>query len=421
MTKPKRIIFHCGLPKTGTTTIQYYLMDYQGTLAQHGLLFPFDLSQHPLTPDGVVEGAPQIDGTNKFFDFQRPWPANTDLDWDEQIDILARSDTLHTLIISDEAIFDGAQRIRPEAFAALPKTFAVEFVVYLRHPLDQVNSMILQGISGYQTDYETVLRYLAGYATSYAADGFSKHLEILAQYGRVVVRSFEAAAKADLLTDFCETVGLPNLHTDKGEASNVKSYGADLGLILLGLRKTAENQTDYAAFSQVRLQLSIYTAGLDTSKADLLPDFMYDKVAARWQEERPRIEVEQGISLATDARRTPVPDVLRITPEFGTAVFEATRKALDPEQRRWLRRAIRAAEEGFCLFGSPDDPARDAEYVESQLARVLWISDARMQPDAQSPADLNKAWMELSPKPKAEARKLLKQLRANGLEVSRVL
>lgn len=46
MSAPKRVIFHVGLPKTGTTTIQHYLRRHDEKLRSLGFLYP-GLREHP--------------------------------------------------------------------------------------------------------------------------------------------------------------------------------------------------------------------------------------------------------------------------------------------------------------------------------------------------------------------------------------
>jgi hypothetical protein len=53
-----------GLPKTGTTSIQRYLVRHAPQLRKAGIAFPFDLSRRPKDADGDPIGVPQIESAS---------------------------------------------------------------------------------------------------------------------------------------------------------------------------------------------------------------------------------------------------------------------------------------------------------------------------------------------------------------------
>ena len=203
----KRIVIHAGLPKTGTTSIQQFLVETHAAIDAAGIMFPcIDDPQHPgYFREGVGHG-PQAD----LISFMTPTPyagAPSGIDWPAALDRFAASRDHHTLLLSQENVAMRGAAIHPPVLNRLRAIEEVVFLVYLRNAVRWVASLHVQRTTGqnlfaiWPEDDPTLRRYLQ--------KGYAPFLGPLQRRGRLVVADFDAcAARGDLLADFCRRTGL---------------------------------------------------------------------------------------------------------------------------------------------------------------------------------------------------------------------
>ena len=148
----KKIIVHIGYMKTGTTSIQNFLLAQRDALHQRGIFYPdkpnhFDLAhlhdkRGRLRTDYSFEGATPEDARAQ----SRQW-------FDDQIAACRRA-KLHTAIFSSEAL----PRSRPIDFAALDAELRglateVTYLCYVRHPWAMFESVYRQRIKTGRTTF----------------------------------------------------------------------------------------------------------------------------------------------------------------------------------------------------------------------------------------------------------------------------
>ena len=346
---PKRLVFHVGLPKTGTTSIQRYLVRHAPQLREAGIAFPFDLSRRPKGANGNPIGVPQIDGSEYFFKTPRRDVPATSIDWAQELREFAVSEHLHSFLISDETLFNSVQGLRTEVFSGLPKNIEVIFLAYLRHPIDLINSRTLQGIAGSAEAYPQFLKALPRIARRYVHKGYKDSLAEFAQHGTMLVRSYEQAARIGVVRDFCQALDIPYLEDGPEKYANTRSFGYKTGLVLMGFRKELgvfsirQNPTTHPKVKGLGEKF-------DDSNKTFLPKKVFDDVLAKWDEERPLIEARFNVSLQATTKQKPAPDHLNIDQPFAQAFQNAARGIFDPEEERLLESALNTAQQGFEIF-----------------------------------------------------------------------
>jgi hypothetical protein len=193
MTGP-RLFLHIGHPKTGTTSIQTFLLENRAALRREGVLVPHA---------GVVEGAHHGLTANYYSVRRCPDRAAANL---EALRREVEAAQCPTVVISSEALIQE----NPERFAAFRDAgFAVVVIYYIRRQDLAVESVYAQRVRSYNQmeirPIQDMLRHLTPH--------YRKHLDRYAQtFGRdhVRVRPFEKAAfqGGALLPDFLTLIGV---------------------------------------------------------------------------------------------------------------------------------------------------------------------------------------------------------------------
>lgn len=129
-----QIDIHIGTHKTGTTTIQHWLVANQEPLLRHGTLYP--TSGRPLNaPDAQHRLAWAIREKSEF---------NHSDAWTEFFDELQRTQP-QRVIISAEG-FDGCKEREIELLSNLLHSYSVRVIVYFRNPLGFLKSAFKQQV-----------------------------------------------------------------------------------------------------------------------------------------------------------------------------------------------------------------------------------------------------------------------------------
>jgi len=84
--RKKTVIFHIGLPKTGSTSIQHALVALADDLRARGIHVPYDraLYRSEFPNRKAPPGAPQTDGLEYFFDVRKR-RADSGVDWQDAV------------------------------------------------------------------------------------------------------------------------------------------------------------------------------------------------------------------------------------------------------------------------------------------------------------------------------------------------
>ena len=212
-TRKRRAIIHIGTPKTGTTSIQEYLALNRDEMQRLGFAYPRAPGQRTHETLAIAVAEVARTGSMTSLDLLRK---------NLEAEIAALSSTVHTVIFSSEhlsakiASDEDARRLR----RFLDSWFeSYRIVLYIRRQDERA-------VSGYSTllrqglNVESVLRHSKLRRLDY--------LPILERYGaafgqdalapRLFVR--DAFKDGDLLTDFREVAGLPELPNMPPKALN---------------------------------------------------------------------------------------------------------------------------------------------------------------------------------------------------------
>lgn len=147
----KDMLFHIGLPKTGSTSIQAALVTLGDGLTTRGICFPYDriayAEGYPST--GLPTGAPQTDGLPHFFDVPQRRPG-TSVDWEAAVEDFLSNDTAHMFVFSHENMALLGDRLKRDRMKILSGRANLHFLAYLRNPVAYLDSYCLQLVYGHE-------------------------------------------------------------------------------------------------------------------------------------------------------------------------------------------------------------------------------------------------------------------------------
>lgn len=197
----KKILFHIGTPKTGTTTLQNTIMNNASTLSQHGV----HVTPRPrlneiqlMLQDNLDAGINNFEAIRTIIQEELQQPENT-------------------LLLSHEA-FAGISYIHPHSIAGmyssqLSKLFEgheVTIIVYLRRQDLFMESRYIQSVkNGLDIPFADYLELHAGNHNDWdhLVDAYAQH------FGseNIIVRAYERSAlkDGDIVADFIDAAGLP--------------------------------------------------------------------------------------------------------------------------------------------------------------------------------------------------------------------
>lgn len=314
----KTFLFHIGLPKTGTTSIQGALINLLPEIEQLGFCHPYDRTVYGTTyPNPGVPSMPaQTGGLNHFAPSDHVY-ANT-FDWQASVDRFLASPDLHTYIFSQENMALMGSVLSPQVFGDLRQKGRVRFLIYLRHPVTYINSFYLQNVTG---NAPPRTRSETPFFKRYCNGGFTQQLRPFARHGSVTVRDFDAARQGgNLVRDAFEAIGCAAVleGTTAPETHNVTRLVAELPPLLLALKFTSRwrlgdwnrvrNQVTGAA---LRLRPPLDRLALSRRETDA--------IMARWQQDRVTLRDSYGLEIR-DPDFTPGPEVLQFSSGFAAEI-----------------------------------------------------------------------------------------------------
>ncbi|MEG3765445.1 glycosyltransferase family 61 protein [Alteromonas sp. 14N.309.X.WAT.G.H12] len=127
----KRVVFHIGPPKTGSSAIQHFLHQHRTELASLGILYP----NHTIDENGISSGNARVvcvsdDKGRLVFDPKK---------LTRTLDAFQKASEYHTLLLSSESFF----RIADDVIAQVPNA---EIVCFIRNPVEFQLSIYNQSV-----------------------------------------------------------------------------------------------------------------------------------------------------------------------------------------------------------------------------------------------------------------------------------
>ena len=210
------VYLHIGLPKTGTTAVQYFLTDNDEVLKQHGICFPSFGLKYPgigCRRNAHFLIAAYTDASGKK-DKRRPC-----LEYDTVLDQIAELGKKYDrILLSDEAIWIDCQN-RSDFWPKLKEDFEkrnlnLRIIMYLRRQDAYIQSLYCQKVKAAKTmlDFSDYLQKIQ--AQNYPLDFFAR-IDMLAQlFGKenLIIRVYEKGQyrgeEQTIFSDFLDIFGL---------------------------------------------------------------------------------------------------------------------------------------------------------------------------------------------------------------------
>ncbi|MDP5031854.1 hypothetical protein [Paraglaciecola sp.] len=263
----KRVVVHVGPPKTGTSAIQKWFSKNRDLLLENGVLYP----QHQLDPNGVSSGNLHnvcdisVEGSEKT----PPKVLISKTKITHLLECFNRSDA-HTLFLSSEYFFQHL-----EALSLLIPN--VEFLAYLRNPIEILESNYNQGVKR------------NGFIHSLDSKTFDcfPHVSHLTRFKKafpastLTVRYFDLRlnGSSSLVADVLTVLGL-DVKADLGDA--LESVNASYNFEALELKRWLNKFSIKEYQIEIDYILQSYVNG--TAKFSLLPPDEYTKIARNYAE-----------------------------------------------------------------------------------------------------------------------------------------
>jgi hypothetical protein len=203
-----RLYVHCGLHKTGTTSLQTFLMEQAETLARAGVLYP--KAGRPWTAGGQHNLAWQLTKDRRFSP-----------EWGDLAALAAETEGFEgDLVLSSEdfeSLLATRNGLAPLAKLAAAGGRILTPILYVRHQADYLESLYYQCLkAGFAEDY-------AGFAEEAVERGevrrhewrfvfdFGRALEALGRQagGEVKVRNYHVLEGGSVVRDFLSVIGVP--------------------------------------------------------------------------------------------------------------------------------------------------------------------------------------------------------------------
>lgn len=426
----KEILFHVGLPKTGTTTIQNFMVEASATAQDAAWSFPFDRDAYR-PGQGARTVAPQVDALAYFYGITRKLDVMPQVDWADTIDRFLCDPHRRHLVISHESQANAASRMNRAVVADLAARTNLRFLAYIREPVAWLTSMNAQSV--YAGDAGPFGQPSALVAR-YVDQGYVGMLSPFAAYGRLDLRNYDQHRKAgtllqDFLTGISATDLIPSVKTHA--STNTKKSGRDTVLILWAL---AQVVTQPRAFSAFRRKIVIRLETADTSERAILPAGTIAAIHDRWAEDRAVLARDHGLSIPDPAPSETGPDHLSVSPDMAQRVRDSAGPRLDPDDRAILDKALRIAVTGYANpyglhkrpsypqpKGQPNMPEETGS-IDPQLvnavARTFWMAGYKVENPEATPEAIQNAWRAASVDYRKVARIALRRLAAQGVTVS---
>ncbi len=341
----KRFLFHIGLPKTGSTSIQSALIALSDDLEARGIRVPYDRALYGRTfPNPAApRRAPQTDGLPLFCDVP-PRRKVTRVDWPAEIERFLADTTADAFVFSHENLSQSGHRLNGALFGRLKGLGEIRFLVYLRHPLSYLNSYTFQALWGTgrsvpRVDLAPIARYLRG--------GFASQLAPFEAHGTLTLRDYDAARAGDrLVADAFAWFGAEEL----GETAaalppqNVRAPRLQLWSVFMAMKIARQPEED--SWVALRDALVAAAAPLEPEQKGLLHPESVAPIQACWDADRAALAARYGLEMPAEAPGfAPGPETLSFSRDYAGALRETAAPHLPPDQRALLEAGLALAGE----------------------------------------------------------------------------
>lgn len=146
-----KILLHIGHPKTGTTSLQGFMVEQRVSLLRLGILYPWTVhgrDYHTLLPAGFVrDGAVEPSPHGVYFDDYQAFKNAFGVFWRQLKEDIARYKP-EVVVLSAEQLFKDFAPLSERSFRDLLGELSdeVEVVAYIRHPVEDAKSRVAQRI-----------------------------------------------------------------------------------------------------------------------------------------------------------------------------------------------------------------------------------------------------------------------------------
>lgn len=206
LTKDKRLnlILHSGTPKTGTTSLQFFMNNNFDILKSEGYLYPKAYINTPAPKHQWIVSLLMSNNFDKFFDYI--------LDIYNQA-ILKNT---HTIILSTEGVYNHWWDYSPESkliLKLLGKYFNLKIWVFFREPISFFNSLYRQYLKNPQINLVDCYGKNLSFSEMLKDKWFIKHLDYLGfiydcedLFGEDNIKVFNYSK--DIIKDICEELDI---------------------------------------------------------------------------------------------------------------------------------------------------------------------------------------------------------------------
>ncbi len=200
------LILHAGTPKTGTTTLQFFLDANATMLQEQGFLYPKEYLNTPAPKHQWLVSYLRNDHIEKFA---------------KKLETIYKTATetedIHTIILSTEGIYNHWWDYSDQAkliLKRLNRYFNLSIVVYFREPLSFVDSLYRQYLKNPKMKDIAPYGKNLTFAQMYEIEWFRDHLDYLGfikqcEYLVGKERVHAIAYSNEIVEKFCKVVGIP--------------------------------------------------------------------------------------------------------------------------------------------------------------------------------------------------------------------
>lgn len=334
---PQRIcIFHIGLPKTGTSSIQAFLRRRSAELLRLGIRFP--------APGPGVDRAStlgRIPHENLLYHFYAVAhaPDVRLIDYDRAIAQSLRDAAGSILLLSHEMQALHGHEARAERFARLRETHDIRFICYLRDPLRWLASFYEQAVSQPNRFRFEPPQHFA--VRAYLEKGFRGLIAPFRDLGTVELHDFDCMrAGGGVVPQFLQRVGASALVAASRAAPRVNTHAFSPEQLTI-MRQLTTQGVEARLFLRARALFEGFNATTPRTRSPVVmfaPD-LREAIGRQWQEDRRALGREVAFAEAAPGiEAAPYRD----DPAVIEAMMAFLATAPDAEAAAAIRQAVEA-------------------------------------------------------------------------------
>ena len=200
----KKVYFHVGMPKTGTTTIQQSMDAARDALLSEGVIYPS--GDH----SDLLAGFHQVGSGHFIYNLLKRTEDEAREAFDTFLDaVWKQAKQPHETIVLSSEYFHS---LRLDCIEKVDNYFRrrryeLRVIFYIRHSLAQATSSISQDIKQSQISLDEALQRPNWRKCRPSISPFLRYMP-----DRLDVRSFDEAVETGVMQDFMTAIGHPNIH-----------------------------------------------------------------------------------------------------------------------------------------------------------------------------------------------------------------